>query len=90
MNKAEKQAVCSVVEECEANGVRTVTVYMSKRHVVRATNNIRPRKGGKRYMTLTIGKPNYAERQYIARCERNGYNVPSATPICTLYPVKKK
>ena len=87
---AEQYAVLAVVAACDEKGIKTATVYMSVREVVRATNKRKPRKGQNREIILTIGKPNCAERQYIAMCEREGFNVPSATPVKKAYSVKKK
>lgn len=63
-----------------ANGARSATKYLSDRLVVRATRRLY---GGKilpkHYNTevvITVGRPNYRERQFIKECKRAGESFP--------------
>ena len=52
-------------------GARKATMYLSKDLVVKATARFKYRKDARsRDMVLTIGKPNYAERHFVAKMKK--------------------
>lgn len=68
--------VKTVVATLVANDARTATKYLGPAYVVRATRRVY---GAKRRFSrtaveiiLTMGRPNHAERRFIARCKKAG------------------
>lgn len=61
-------------------GIRKATKYIDKNLVVKVTlksyGGKRPRKGSTVDAVLTVGRPNYAERKFIARCRKAGEKLP--------------
>lgn len=64
-----------------ADGVRKATKYIDKNLVVKIT--LPAKKGGKRMQrargvtaTVTVGRPNYLERKFIAQCKKAGEKLP--------------
>ena len=79
MNKQELDAVASVVEHLlKFNAVKAVK-YLAPNLIVRA---VRTRFGkkilsyGNKQITVTIGKPNYLERDAIKECQQAGESFP--------------
>jgi len=70
-----------VVEILLESGARTATKYLSARQIVRATRRTYRRGGGngRTEILLTIGAPNYKERDFIKQCRAAG----------EVFPVKK-
>lgn len=57
--------------------VRKATYYIDEKTVVKMTANHRPR--GRAYslhFSVTVGGPNYAERQFIKLCKKAGEPLP--------------
>lgn len=48
-----------------------------------------PRKGSKIEVVLTHGRPNYAQRQFIRRCQRAGEPFP-VRKVQLRFPVKRR
>jgi len=67
-------SVGAVVEALVSTDSKHATKYLSPQHTVKATViGVRPRKRDKRlYLVVTIGAPNYREREFIKRCAREG------------------
>lgn len=75
-----KESIDSVIEVVDAivngKGVIKATKYISPTLLVRGvmkTYKVRDRKpasDGNLEITLTIGKPNYVEREFIAKCKK--------------------
>lgn len=58
-------------------GWRRATVYVAPDLVVKATRRHRPRKNsGSIEMVVTVGVPNYAEREFIKQAKRAGEPFP--------------
>ncbi len=63
-----------VVEEILKGAIKA-TKYVSPKEIVRAVrttykiHNRKPRKGENIQITLTIGRPNYVEREFIKLCK---------------------
>ena len=59
------------------NGSKRATKYISPALTLKATRRHKPRRGERAVeVLLTIGKPNYAERQFIADCKKAGVPFP--------------
>lgn len=72
-----------------------VTKYMSRNHIIRATRKTYGKKivRGNVEITLVIGKPNYAEREYIKNVilfENKKAKFPMEGVVVKLYHPKKK
>jgi hypothetical protein len=78
------------------NDVIKATKYVSPKQVVRAVRTTyrcfgrKPRKGDNIQITLTIGKPNYLEREFIKLCTKAKEPFPVRAVILKLYNPKKK
>ncbi len=69
------------------------TKYISPKEIIRATRKLWGKKivkGQNIEITLTIGKPNYAEREMIKLCQKAGETFPIKMVVCKLYNAKKK
>ena len=75
--------------------VRRATKYISPKLVVRAVlqtfkiHGRRPRKGENIQITLTIGRPNYKERDFIKDCKEAKEPFPVKGVIIELIPSKE-
>ena len=54
--------------------VKTATKYISDKLTVKATRRQKSR--SQQQFIITIGRPNYAERQFIKRCKKAGEPFP--------------
>jgi hypothetical protein len=70
--------VCGdVIELMLMRGARRATRYISPTEVVKATRRHKPRKSDRTTeMVVTVGRPNYAEREFIKRCKKSGEPLP--------------
>ena len=57
-------------------GNRKATKYLSPRLVVKASRRHKPRYGANVEIVLTIGRPNYTEREFIADAKKAGEGFP--------------
>jgi hypothetical protein len=67
------QYVDKVVSALLRSGARMATKFVDPKHVVRATRRRyrgRVSTKGTQEIVLTVGRPNYAERAFIARAKR--------------------
>jgi hypothetical protein len=87
------QAVGRVLEALIENKAHTAVAYLSDRFVVRMTMK---RVGGKlpadhrnAEISLTIGKPNYEQREFIRQCKKAGEPLP-VKKIQLKFPSKRK
>lgn len=84
MTKEVKKAVLNALKfVTEHNLVRSTTIYLSNKLIVRASRPVygpkgkkRILKGGNQTFILTIGKPNHDEREAIKRFERDNVKFP--------------
>lgn len=71
-NKIPMSAVSSVVEALLRTEAHSATKYLSDKQIVRATRKLFGKKIQKRgniEILLTIGRPNYSEREFIEYCK---------------------
>lgn len=66
--------------------VRQATCYLQPKLVVKVTRRHKPRKGNNYETTvLTFGRPNYAERAFLAKCCKAGEPLPVKKVQLKLY-----
>lgn len=86
------QAVGKVLEALIENKARTAVAYLSEKFVVRMTRKLYDGKIDAREasteISLTIGKPNYEQREFIRLCKKSGEPLP-VKKIQLKFPVKK-
>lgn len=59
------------------DGQRKATKYVSPTYVIKASRRHKPRKGERQAeIVLTLGRPNYAERAFIATAKKAGEPFP--------------
>jgi len=74
--KMNLRPILAVVGEV-LNGSRKATKYVSPTLVIKASRRHRPRRGERTTeIVLTVGKPNFAERSFIAEVRRAGEPFP--------------
>jgi hypothetical protein len=89
--KIPRVAIHRVVEACLEVGARKAEIYLSPVLVVRAARRHKPDKRNRiTEIVLTIGAPNYAEREFIALCNRVKEPFPVRKIQLHWYPEKKK
>jgi len=75
--KVSRSSIARVVEACLGVGARRATVFLSPKLTVKATRRHKMRGGECRTeLVLTIGRPNYSEREYIKLCQDCGEKFP--------------
>lgn len=80
-----------VVEAIINNEAIKATKFISPKLIVRATRKLYGKKIIKNHnieITLTIGKPNWAEREFIKLCEKSGEPFPIKKVQLKLYNLK--
>lgn len=92
MEKQISKAVAQVVESLVENKAHQAAKYISPTLVVRATRPLFKGKiqKGNISMVLTIGKPNYKQREFIKDCKKVGEPFPVKGVILKFPPQKKK
>ena len=76
--------------------VLRATKYVSPKHIIRAVrksyrfNGRKPRKGANLEIHITIGRPNYLEREFVKECQKVGEPFPVKKIQLKLYNPKKK
>lgn len=84
--------VGNVVRTLMYNDAYVATKYIDKDFIIRATRKLHLRKidkRGKVEIVLTIGKPNYLERDFIKQCKKAGESFP-VKKIQLKFPPKQK
>lgn len=77
MMQAYRAAYAAVVDAVVNGGARRATKYFGPSAVVKATRHGKARKGERSTsIVVTVGKPNFAERKFIARCRKAGEPFP--------------
>jgi len=73
-----KNAYGKVIEACILSGARVATKYLSPKEIVRVSRRTFKNKFDKYSIELvvTIGKPNFAEREFIKKCIKVGEKFP--------------
>lgn len=86
-------AITTVLEAVMRTDAIRATKYLATNHIVRATRKRYGHIGGPKDTTieviLTIGKPNYAEREFVKACKKAGEPFP-VKKVQLRFPVKKK
>lgn len=60
--------VATTIQSVERTGAYKGTKYISPKHVIKVTRRTRiDRRGKQMEFVVTIGRPNYAERKFIAK-----------------------
>ena len=86
------KACAEMVEEILIGGAYKATKYLSDKLTVKATRKRykgKLRKGGNVDIVLTIGKPNYLEREFIKKAKKAGEPFP-IKKVQVKYPLKTK
>jgi hypothetical protein len=72
-----RNAVRNCVDGIMKNGARTATVFAGPNLIIRATRRFRPNARERTIdIYLTIGQPNYREREFIRACKKAGEPIP--------------
>lgn len=89
--KIPRNAIAEVIEVLTTTGARKTTKFLDEKTIVRATHQ---RKPSKRDVTttiiLTMGRPNFRERQFIKACKRAREPFPVRKIQLKHYPAKKR
>lgn len=74
MQKINYNKVVDTIINDETNIIKKATQYISPKLIIRAvrrtSKTYKPRKGENVQISLTIGRPNYAEREFIKLCTK--------------------
>jgi len=75
--KIARKDIARVVEATLGLGARRATVFLGPKQVVRATRRHKP-DGRANYveLVLTVGVPNYREREFVRACQKAGEPFP--------------
>lgn len=90
--KFPRNAVVQVVEALLLTGAHTATKFLGSKAIVRATRPLEDGKLPKRgniEIRVTMGLPNYRERQFIKDCFKAGENLP-VKRVQIKYPPKRR
>lgn len=85
-------AITNVLEQIMRSDAVRATKYIAPNHIVRATRKSYKYRGGPKdnfEIMLTIGKPNYAEREFVKKCKKAGEPFP-VKKVQLRFPMKKK
>lgn len=85
-------AVSQTVEALLRSGAWKATKFLSEKQIVRAsikTFNRKISKVGNVEIILTLGKPNFAEREFLKQCKKAGEPVPVKKVQLKYLPKKK-
>lgn len=85
-------SVGAVIDALLVTDAKTATKYVSPDLTIKATViGRRPRKRDQRvYLNVTIGKPNYRERAFVAQCRKAGEPFPVKKIQLRAFPAKGK
>ena len=84
-----------VIEAVLGKDVIRATEYISEKFIVRAVkktyrfNGRNPNRKGNVEITLTLGRPNFLEREFIKLCQKSGEPFPVKNIQVKLYNPKK-
>ena len=75
--KVPRSSIYRVVEACLEVGARAAEIYLSPNMVVRSARRFKPKKrDGRTEIVVTIGVPNYKQRDFIKACKKAGEPFP--------------
>lgn len=87
IQKAITKAATEILMPRAAAVARKATVYIAPDSVVKITRQRKPEKRGRgETFVLTIGKPNHAERAFIAKCKKAGEPFPVRKAQLKFFP----
>lgn len=82
--------VQAVVDALLGSGAKRATRYLSEKRVVKATRRHKPdRRARTAEFVVTVGAPNYAEREFIRVCRKAREPLPVRRVVLTPYPKKR-
>lgn len=88
--KTPRSAIHRVTEACLELKIRSAAVFIAPDHVVRATYMHKPFANSRSIaLVVKIGKPNYAEREFIKDCLAAGEKFPIRKLQLRWFPAKK-
>ena len=88
--KASRELFGRLAEAILEGGARKATKFLSPTLVVKATRRGRRRqRAGSVEILFTVGRPNYAEREYIRRARAAGEPLPVKRVLLKFDPKKK-
>lgn len=85
-------AITNVLEQIMRTDAVRATKYIAPNHIVRATRKSYKYHGGPKEnyeIMLTIGKPNFAEREFVKRCKKANEPFP-VKKVQLRFPMKRK
>lgn len=86
LSRAVFASVCGALMESDA---KSAIKYVDEKTIVRATWRFKPNARHRRdEMVVTIGAPNYAEREFIKKCKKAGEPLPVKKIQFRAYPKK--
>lgn len=89
------QYISQVIDALVKSEAHKATKFIDSKNVVRATRRRYRRKGVPRFsrrnleVVLTVGRPNYTDRQFIKKCQTAGEPFP-VKKIQLKFPAKKR
>lgn len=93
MTPATRKDILAAVEKLLATKSHRAVRYLSDKQVIRATRPLVrgriPRASANTTILLTLGKPNYLERRFIAKQKKLGLKLPKEVQLAQL-PKKRK
>lgn len=93
MTTSNRKDILAVIEKLLATKSHRAVRYLSGKQVIRATRPLvrgrLPRASANTTVLLTLGKPNYLERRFIAKQKKLGLELPVEVQLAQL-PKKRK
>jgi hypothetical protein len=93
MTTSNRKDILAVIENLLATKSHRAVRYLSGKQVIRATRPLvrgrLPRASANTTVLLTLGKPNYLERRFIAKQKKLGLELPVEVQLAQL-PKKRK
>lgn len=88
--KVTRSAIVNVVMNLmEVEGLHQARMFLAPDLVVKGTRRGK-RENGHTEILLSVGKPNYVERQFIKQCKKAGVGFPLKKIQIRYYPRKRK
>lgn len=80
-------AIAQVIRVLLKTGARKATKFLSDRETVKVSRTWKPdRRSRSQTLVVTMGRPNYAEREFLKKCRRAGEPVPVKRVQIKHYP----
>lgn len=90
--KITRKSIAQTVESVlETGEVRQATTFLDENTVVTASRRHRPEKRSNHTeLVLTMGKPNYRQREFIKACKKSGEPFPVKKTQLKFYPKRRR